>query len=138
MTRYSLIPYMVFVLYSATSFGWTDDDVYHYLSNNTALSFAYQQNVSITCYDTNEVEWKVDSTVQTTNFIKEISPNEKILRIEKITPHDTGIYKCVSKKNSNLFKKLIVTIWGDRLDAAGLPKYPLLSFPYTGRLSLKT
>ncbi|XP_065211733.1 uncharacterized protein LOC135839574 [Planococcus citri] len=123
------------MLYSATSFGWTDTG---HLPNNTALSIPCRGNVSITCSDTTEVEWKVDTSDQTTNFIKEISPNEKILKIEKITPYDTGIYKCVSKKNSTMFKRLIITIWGDRLNAAGLPKYPPPSIPYTGHLSLET
>ncbi|XP_065211542.1 uncharacterized protein LOC135839449 isoform X2 [Planococcus citri] len=136
MARYALIPYMVFVLYSATSFGWTDN-VYD-LKNNTAFIFPYQLNVSIYCSDTSEVEWKIDSTDQTTNFIEEVSPNEKILKIKKITPYDTGIYKCVSKKNSNLFKRLIFTIHGDRLNAAGLPKYKPPSLPYTGHISLET
>lgn len=132
MTRYALIPLMVLMLYSATSFGFT---VGH-PSNNSNVSFRYHQHVSISCSDTSEVEWKVDSTEQAVNHMKEISPNEKVLEIDKITPYDTGIYKCVSKKNSNLFKRLVVTVYADRLGAKGVSMYP--SSPYTGELSLKT
>ncbi|XP_065210990.1 uncharacterized protein LOC135839059 [Planococcus citri] len=67
-------------------------------------------NFTIPCSDTDEVEWTVETTTRAKNFIQVEAPNKKNLVIEKPQEEDGGVYKCVSKKNPNLFMKIVVHV----------------------------
>ncbi|XP_065212909.1 uncharacterized protein LOC135840350 [Planococcus citri] len=82
--------------------------------NNSLLTIDAEsdlRNFTIPCSDVDEIEWAVNSTPEAKNSVQVISPNEKNLVIEDVTEYDTGVYKCISKKNPNVFMKVVLRFW---------------------------
>ncbi|XP_065211523.1 uncharacterized protein LOC135839434 isoform X1 [Planococcus citri] len=109
MTRHPLILFAVLLSYSVYSTGLE----FPY-KNNSLLTldwFYHEKNFTIPCSDTDEVEWIVDTTSDANNFIQVLSPNKKNLVIVDAKDDDTGVYKCVSKKDPKVFMKVVLRVW---------------------------
>ncbi|XP_065211735.1 uncharacterized protein LOC135839575 [Planococcus citri] len=99
---------VIFTLYLAYSLGLEIP----YRNNSLVIidRFKTRSNFTIPCSDTDEVEWIVDTDIYAKNFIQVEAPNKKNLVIEQPDQDDGGVYKCVSKKNPNLFMKIVVHV----------------------------
>ncbi|XP_065205775.1 uncharacterized protein LOC135835445 [Planococcus citri] len=109
MSRH-LILILAWISCSTISFGSTLE--YYRASNNSLYALQVNQSCAIICSDINEVEWKLSTTNKATNSIHEENPYRKIVKIEKATIYDTGVYTCQSKRDPNLFIRFFMRIFG--------------------------
>ncbi|XP_065211544.1 uncharacterized protein LOC135839451 [Planococcus citri] len=99
---------VIFTLYLAYSLGLEIP----YRNNSLVIidRLKTPTNFTIPCSDADEVEWIVETTPYAKHFIQVEAPNKTNIVIEEPNQDDGGVYKCVSKKNPNLFMKIVVHV----------------------------
>ncbi|XP_065209998.1 uncharacterized protein LOC135838342 isoform X2 [Planococcus citri] len=103
MMGYSLVVLTILISYSACSFG-----VQLGFNPNTILNFGPGENITITCSGDDEIMWDVATTPTGKYFIRDETPNRKILEVRNAKLYDGAVCRCHLKKDENDFIKISI------------------------------